>query len=269
MKKNYFLITLTAALILVAGCNKVPNTGKADMKSEIDSVSYALGYFEALNWKKKLLESPFDTIDYKMVAKAFSDANLQERYYEFRKNQFDTINLELFKKGFFNELAYEKSYFTEMTADGYLRQVFERMQTRKDALANIEGEENLKRSKDFLAENANKEGITTLESGLQYEVLKEGNGPKPEATDQVKVTYHGTLLDGTVFDSSVERGDTAQFRVNGVIKGWQEALQLMPVGAKWKLYIPSDLAYGERGTGSDIGPNETLTFEVELIDIVK
>ncbi len=269
MKKNFFITTLVAALILVAGCNKVPHTGKADMKSQIDSVSYALGYFEAFNWKKKISESPFDSIDYKMVAKAFANSGLDERYFQFRKEQFDTINVELFKKGFFNELAYEKSYFTEMTADGYLRQVFEKVRTRKDSMARMKGEENLKKGRDFLAENANKEGIITLESGLQYEVVKEGNGPKPAATDQVKVTYHGTLLDGTVFDSSVERGDTAQFRVNGVIKGWQEALQLMPKGAKWKIYVPSDLAYGERGTGADIGPNETLVFEVELIDIVK
>ncbi len=262
-------MTLAAAIVLIAGCNKVPNTGKADMKSQVDSVSYALGYFEALNWKKKLKESPFDSIDYKMVARAFSNSELEKRYSQFRKEQFDTINVELFKRGFFNELAYEKSYFTEMTADGYLRQIFENVRARKDSLAKMKGDENRKKGEDFLAENAKKEGVTTLESGLQYEVLKEGNGDKPAATDQVKVTYHGTLLNGTVFDSSVERGDTATFRVNGVIKGWQEALQLMPEGAKWKIYVPSDLAYGERGTGTDIGPNETLVFEVELVDVVK
>jgi FKBP-type peptidyl-prolyl cis-trans isomerase FklB len=269
MKKNYFIAALAVALFLVAGCNNVPNTGKAEMNSQIDSVSYALGYFEALTWKKKMAESPFDTVDYKMVAKAFSKAALQERYVDFRKKQFDTLNIDLFKKGFFNELAYGKSHFTEMTADAYLRQVFDKTKAKKDAEANEIGAQNLEKEKAFLNGNSQKENVTTLESGLQYEIIKEGNGPKPAATDKVKVSYHGTLLDGTVFDSSVERGDTATFRVNGVIKGWQEALQLMPTGSKWKLYIPSDLAYGSRGQGNDIGPNETLIFDVELVDIVK
>ncbi len=269
MKKNYFIAAMAVALFLVAGCNKVPNTGKAEMNSQIDSVSYALGYFEALTWKKKVAESPFDTIDYKLVAKAFSKAALQERYVDFRKNQFDTLNIDLFKKGFFNELAYGKSHFTEMTADAFLRQAFEATRTKKEAEAKETGLQNLEKGQAFLKVNGQKENVTTLESGLQYEILKEGNGAKPAATDQVKVTYHGTLLNGTVFDSSVERGDTAKFRVNGVIKGWQEALQLMPTGSKWKLYIPSDLAYGSRGQGNDIGPNETLIFDVELIDIVK
>ena len=112
-----------------------------------------------------------------------------------------------------------------------------------------------------------KEGVTTTASGLQYEVLTNGTGSTPVETDQVTVHYHGTLVDGTVFDSSVERGQPATFPVNGVIKGWVEALQLMNVGSKYKLYIPSDLAYGERGAGGSIGPNETLIFEVELLSI--
>lgn len=130
-------------------------------------------------------------------------------------------------------------------------------------------EENTKVGAAFLAENAKKPGIVQLPSGLQYEILKEGNGPKPALTDKVKTHYHGTLIDGTVFDSSVNRGEPASFPVNGVIKGWIEALQLMPVGSKWKLYVPYDLAYGDRGAGAMIKPYSTLIFEVELLEIVK
>lgn len=121
--------------------------------------------------------------------------------------------------------------------------------------------------KNFLAENGKRAEVTTLASGLQYEILTEGTGPKPAATDKVTTHYHGTLMDGTVFDSSVERNQPASFPVNGVIQGWQEALQLMPVGSKWKLYVPHNLAYGERGAGKAIKPFATLVFEVELIKI--
>lgn len=121
----------------------------------------------------------------------------------------------------------------------------------------------------FMADNGKREGVKTTESGLQYEVLKAADGPKPAATDQVKVHYHGTLVDGKVFDSSVERGEPVTFPVHGVIKGWVEALQLMPVGSKWKLFIPSELAYGKQGAGADIGPDSALVFEVELLEIVK
>lgn len=126
---------------------------------------------------------------------------------------------------------------------------------------------NLEEGKAFLAENGKNEKVVTLPSGLQYEVLTEGNGAKPAATDKVKCHYHGTLLDGTVFDSSVQRGEPAQFGVNQVIKGWVEALQLMSVGSKWRLFIPSHLAYGEQGAGNSIEPNTTLIFDVELLGI--
>jgi FKBP-type peptidyl-prolyl cis-trans isomerase FklB len=119
----------------------------------------------------------------------------------------------------------------------------------------------------FLEENAKRPGVTVLPSGLQYEIIKAGSGPMPKATDKVTTHYHGTLIDGTVFDSSVERGEPATFPVNGVIKGWIEALQLMPVGSKWKLFIPHDLAYGDRGAGASIQPFSTLVFEVELLEI--
>lgn len=129
----------------------------------------------------------------------------------------------------------------------------------KDVLA--EGEQ-------FLAENAKKEGVTVTDSGLQFEVLVQGEGDKPAATSTVKTHYHGTLMDGSVFDSSYDRGEPAEFPVNGVIAGWTEALQMMPVGSKYRLTVPYQLAYGERGAGGKIGPFATLVFDVELLDIV-
>jgi FKBP-type peptidyl-prolyl cis-trans isomerase FklB len=126
-----------------------------------------------------------------------------------------------------------------------------------------------KAGEEFLAANKNKPGVITLPSGLQYVVLKEGTGPKPGATDKVKCHYHGTLIDGRVFDSSVDRGQPVELNVNGVIPGWTEALQLMSVGSKWKLFVPSNLAYGDQQPGPMIAPGSTLVFEVELLDIVK
>lgn len=120
----------------------------------------------------------------------------------------------------------------------------------------------------FLEENAKKDGVTVTASGLQYEILVEGSGEKPEATSTVRTHYHGTLIDGTVFDSSYDRDQPAEFPVNGVIAGWTEALQMMPVGSKWRLSIPYNLAYGEQGAGGAIGPYATLVFDVELLDIL-
>ncbi|MDP6722423.1 MAG: FKBP-type peptidyl-prolyl cis-trans isomerase, partial [Pirellulaceae bacterium] len=131
----------------------------------------------------------------------------------------------------------------------------------------VQGEKNKADGKAFLAKNGKKDGVITLASGLQYQVLKKGNGKRPTKADRVKTHYHGTLLDGTVFDSSVERKEPISFGVTGVIAGWTEALQLMQVGDKWRLFVPSDLAYAERGAGADIGPHATLIFEVELLGI--
>ena len=127
----------------------------------------------------------------------------------------------------------------------------------------------IEEGKAFLAENAKRDEVTVLPSGLQYEVISEGHGPIPKADDTVTTHYHGTLPDGTVFDSSVQRGQPASFPVSGVIKGWVEALQLMPTGSKWRLYIPSELAYGAQGAGKDIGPHQALVFDIELLDIKK
>ncbi|PWD98743.1 FKBP-type peptidyl-prolyl cis-trans isomerase [Marinilabilia rubra] len=269
MKVKHLAIGLIAASFFASACNRVPHTGEANMETELDSLSYALGFIEANSWKERVQQAPFDTLDFKQVALAFKDANILDRYMEFRKNQFDTLNVAMFKKGFFNEVAYDKSYFTDMTADVYVRKIFQKNKEKRDSQKKADAAENLKKGQAFLDENALKDGVISTESGLQYKVIEEGDGPVPTPEDRVKCTYHGTLIDGTVFDSSVERGDTASFRVKGVIKGWQEALTMMPVGAKWKLYIPSDLAYGQNGAGTDIGPNETIMFEVELIDIIE
>lgn len=139
-----------------------------------------------------------------------------------------------------------------------------------DKLKNMGSEKaaaNLKAGEDFLEQNKKREGVITTPSGLQYEVLSEGSGAKPKATDKVKCHYHGTLINGTIFDSSVQRGQPATFPLNMVIKGWTEALQLMSVGSKYQLFLHPSLAYGERQTGSLIGPNSTLIFDVELLDI--
>ena len=139
-----------------------------------------------------------------------------------------------------------------------------------DRLFNMKNEKaaaNLKAGQDFLEENKNKPGVVALPSGLQYMILTEGNGLRPSATNKVTCHYHGTLIDGTVFDSSVRRGKPAEFPLNAVIKGWTEGLQLMPTGSKWRFFLPAHLGYGERGAGAQIGPNSALIFDVELISL--
>jgi len=171
-------------------------------------------------------------------------------------------------QGMKDALAGGKTLLTEDEARTALMQLQKEMQEKQQAKAAAEGEANKKEGDAFLAANKSKEGVVTLPSGLQYKILKEGSGPKPTATDSVVCNYKGTLINGTEFDSSYKRGEPATFPVTGVIKGWTEALQLMPVGSKWQLFIPSDLAYGARGTpGGPIGPNATLIFEVELLSI--
>jgi FKBP-type peptidyl-prolyl cis-trans isomerase FklB len=148
-----------------------------------------------------------------------------------------------------------------------MQQAMMALQQEMGQKQNAQGAENKKAGEDFLAENKNKEGVHTLPSGLQYQVLKEGTGKSPSKSDTVTTHYHGTLIDGTVFDSSYERGQPATFPVNGVIAGWTEALQLMKEGAKWRLFIPADLAYGAQGAGDVIGPNAALIFDVELLSV--
>lgn len=179
----------------------------------------------------------------------------------FRATGIDNLDLEEFAKGLEDVFKEQKPSMSYDEAQQLINNFFSELQDKRMELNKKAGEE-------FLEINKNKAGVVTVPSGLQYEVLKEGNGKKPGATDQVKCHYHGTLIDGTVFDSSVERGEPATFGVNQVIAGWVEALQLMAEGSKWRLFIPSELAYGSRGAGQAIGPNSALIFEVELLEIV-
>ncbi len=263
-----FTVALFSGFIMVS-CSQVPYSGKFTMKTTADSVSYALGFLEANQLLQVMERMPFDTLDRKDMAALFAKAKLQDRYLDFRKQQFDTLSDEAFRYGLIHQLRFGKSQFDDMSADVLLRREFDKVNQRKEAQKATLGAANVEAGKKFLEENKTKEGVVTTESGLQYQVITEGTGVKPTLTDRVKCHYHGTLIDGTVFDSSVERKEPAVFPVNGVIKGWTEALQMMPVGSKWKLFIPADLAYGEAGAGDKVLPNSTLVFDVELIDIEK
>jgi FKBP-type peptidyl-prolyl cis-trans isomerase len=170
-------------------------------------------------------------------------------------------------QGLKDGIAGSKPLLTEDEARTLLMQLQEETRKKQAEKAQQTGGANKTEGDAFLTANKNKEGVVTLPSGLQYKILKAGTGPKPSAADSVVCNYRGTLINGTEFDSSYKRGQPLTFPVNGVIKGWTEALQLMPVGSKWQLFIPSELAYGERGAGADIGPNATLIFEVELLSI--
>lgn len=185
------------------------------------------------------------------------------------KQQQVTLNPELVAKGV---KEFNANDLKTMTIDQVMQtmQDFDaKMREKMQEQSSKSGDENKAKGMAFLEENKKKASVKVTASGLQYEVIKEGTGPKPSATDKVKVHYHGTTIDGTVFDSSVDRGEPITFGLDQVIKGWTEGVQLMGVGSKYKFYIPSELAYGTRGAGGQIGPNSTLIFEVELIDIPK
>ena len=203
---------------------------------DFDSLSYALGLSMGNNFRASGIE--------KINVQDFADGVAAVFYGTQPKVSYDEAKAEIQK------------YFTELEA---------KQQKAAAAMAEV----NEKAGNEFLAENAKRAEVKTTESGLQYEILKEGDGAKPAATDQVVVHYTGKLIDGTVFDSSEERGVPATFGVTQVIPGWVEALQLMPVGSTWRLFIPSALAYGPQGAGGVIGPNQTLIFDVSLLEIVE
>ena len=227
------LVMMLVVPCLAPSCNKKtqPANGSADAKldSRIDSVSYGLGVTLAQNFQQRGL---------------------------------DSLNVDLMASAVKSSLEGDS---TKMGLQESGQLVSEFMRARQKA--NSKGA--LKKSQAFLDENAEKEGVKVAESGLQYKVLEEGDGPSPDANDKVTVHYEGTLVDGSIFDSSLKRGEPATFPVNRVIPGWTEALQMMQEGDKWKLFIPPDLAYGEQGAGQSIGPNEALIFEVELIEVEK
>jgi FKBP-type peptidyl-prolyl cis-trans isomerase FklB len=185
----------------------------------------------------------------------------------FKAQEMD-INNDAFVNGFVDVASEGDVKITEDQALAVLTKYQQVMSEKMQAKANAAAEENLAKGEAFLAENKTKEGVKVTESGLQYKVITLGSGKKPLATDKVKVHYKGTLIDGEEFDSSYKRGTPIEFPLSGVIKGWTEGVQLMPVGSKYEFYIPADLAYGQRAPES-IGPNQTLIFEVELLDIIK
>lgn len=177
------------------------------------------------------------------------------------------VNPNILARGLKDALAGGKTALTEDQARATLMEVQTQMRKKQEEQMQISGEASKKEGEAFLAANKSKDGVVTLPSGLQYKILTQGAGPKPTTGDSVVCNYRGTLINGTEFDSSYKRGEPATFPVTGVIKGWTEALQLMPVGSKWQLFVPSDMAYGERSPAPQIGPSSTLIFEVELLSI--
>ena len=184
----------------------------------------------------------------------------------FKKQSID-IDPDILTKGIKDAISGGKPLLTEQEIQENMVTFQKEMMAKQEELAKKLGENNKKEGEAFLAENKKKDGVKTLPSGLQYKVTKAGTGKKPKLTDTVTTQYRGTLIDGTEFDSSYRRGQPVSFPVTGVIPGWTEALQLMEEGAKWQLFIPPNLAYGERGAGRDIGPNATLIFDIELVSI--
>ena len=251
---------------------------------QVDTVNMLIGLLNANGARKYILAKDTTDKDITIFVKGFEkglnsegDNSLYMQGIEIGTNIYRQIsqseylfndstielNVEIIKKGLIENLKGETNVTLNANeATEWLNKIMEAKATERNKGLAAKGEE-------FLAENATREGIIVTESGLQYEVITMGEGEKPTAESTVKVHYHGTLIDGTVFDSSVQRGEPIEFPLNGVIKGWTEGLQLMPVGSKFKLYIPYQLAYGERGAGELIGPCEALIFEVELLEIVK
>jgi len=225
------LLALAVTAILACSANAQTKMELKDLKQK---ASYAIGADIASNMKRQEID-----VDPKAITAGITDA-----------------------------FANGKMLLTEAEMKEVIAQFQTELRTKMESKQKSEGGNNLKAGQDYLAANGKKEGVKTTASGLQYKVLTAGKGTKfPKATDTVKVHYHGTLIDGSVFDSSVERGEPISFPLNGVIKGWTEGLQLMKEGDKFQFTIPSDLAYGERGPGGKIGANSTLIFDVELIAV--
>ena len=288
MKKFTFVAAMAIAAVTLTSCGGA-STPKANLKSDVDSLSYALGVTLA----DQLVE--YNMLDQMGVDSAFvaeflkgvneaanaKDDKKKQAYYAglqigsdlnsriipnmerqfFEGDSTMSINRSDLLAAFFGVLKDKNAVMTSEDAQTLADSFQQKMKEAKFAEQKAEGEK-------FLAENKSKEGVQTTESGLQYKILKEGTGAIPTESDKVKVHYEGKLIDGTVFDSSLERGEPITFPVTGVIKGWTEALEMMPVGSEWELYIPQDLAYGDREAGN-IPPYSTLIFKVQLLGIEK
>lgn len=234
---NRITRNMAAILAVSAAAMAAPALAQSKLESDKDKVSYMIGMDVA-----RSLTPYRDEVNPTIVAEALSDI-----------------------------LSGRTPRMTDEEAEGIRQAFITRIQNKQQAEAVEAASKNLAEGQAFLRENRGKAGVVTTATGLQYKVVKEGNGARPTAENTVKVHYHGTLLDGTVFDSSVQRGQPAEFPLNRVIKGWTEGVQLMTVGSKYTFWVPSELAYGEQGTPppGPIGPNTTLVFEVELLDIVR
>lgn len=227
MKAKNLLLTLAVGAMAM-GCNSGSMTQtSAPLKTAADTASFYLGYMYGTGMDRMGMKDP---------------------------------NMSAIVAGLNSAIQKKETKTDPQEMEMYLNNYFQKM-------AMVRAEENAEKGRKFLEENAKKSGVDTLSNGIQYKVIKQGDGAKPAETDVVKVHYKGTLIDGTEFDSSIKRGEPAQFQLNRVIPGWTTALKEMPVGSKWEIFIPADQAYGPRG-GGPIGPNETLIFEVELLDIV-
>jgi FKBP-type peptidyl-prolyl cis-trans isomerase len=233
--KHFIIVCAVAILLFGIGCSKCEESGGANitLETEKQKASYAVGYNMGMNIKNMA-----DEVDLDIVVQGMKDAATGQ------DEKIPAGELQKILRDFYASIR-------------------EKMQEKR----RVQAEKNKTEGEAFLAENAKKEGVKVTKTGLQYLVLKEGDGPKPKATDQVKVHYNGTIIDGTEFDSSYKRNEPAVFPLNRVIPAWQEGLQLMSVGSKYKFFVPSDLAYKERGNGPVIGPNAVLIFEVELLSI--
>lgn len=225
---NSRILFLSAISASMVFLNSCQSGKTAELNNDIDSLSYCIGI------------------------------NLGEA---FTKGDLPKLNLEIMKTAMMHVLdSSDNQQIEAMEAEAFIQEFLMQRQAKASTEKKLEGEK-------FLADNKTKEGVVTTASGLQYKVIQEGTGPKPKSTDKVKVHYHGTLIDSTVFDSSIDRGQPTEFNVDQVIPGWSEALQLMNVGSKYMVYIPYDLAYGEQGAGAAVPPFSTLVFEVELLGI--
>ena len=288
MKKGSFILAMVVAVGLSSCTAQSP---KANLATDVDSLSYAIGMARTQGLDQYLAQQGIDSTQMAQFLKGFyegaSKTSDNDKAYMagmqighmvstqwvegftrqiFGNDSTQTLSRENMLAGFVAGVSKVKGAMTEEEAQQYMNTQMDAIKAKAIA---VKYADNKAACEKFLAENKEKEGVVTLPSGLQYKIITAGKGEIPADTSRVKVNYRGTLIDGTEFDSSYKRKEPATFRANQVIKGWTEALTMMPVGSKWELYIPSDLAYGTRETGGDIKPYSALIFEVELLEIVK
>ncbi|MDE5702483.1 FKBP-type peptidyl-prolyl cis-trans isomerase [uncultured Bacteroides sp.] len=288
MKKVTFIMALAVGAGLASCTAQSP---KANLKTDVDSLSYAIGMARTEGLTQYLMQQGVDTTQMAEFIKGFNEGAtkidkkdaaymtgmqigqmVSKQWVEgfnqqiFGNDSTQSLSRENMLAGFIAGVMGKNNVMDKAAAEVYMR---ESMETIKEKALAVKYADNKAEGEKFLAENKTKEGVVTTPSGLQYKIITEGKGEIPADTCKVKVNYKGTLIDGTEFDSSYKRNEPATFRANQVIKGWTEALTMMPVGSKWELYIPQELAYGSRETGGQIKPFSTLIFEVELVSIEK